>query len=123
MSGAGGRGNNSVSLQFKVGYRANDTVLEKASPLKQTGAAATSASQLQPDLEALQSGQPGIRNLQKLLLYSSEHPIPALGPNVDEDDVEDAKKIWDEDSLFERIFDGLMAFLSPDQVSFLLWTD
>jgi CLIP-associating protein 1/2 len=74
-------------------------------------------------MEALQSGQPGIRNLQKLLLYSSEHPIPALGPNVDEDDVEDAKKLWEEDRLFERIFDGLMAFLSPDQVSFLLWTD
>lgn len=92
-------------------------VLDKASPLKQSGAAASSSTQLQSDVEALESGQPGIRNLQKLVLFSSEHPVPTLGPNIDEDDVEDAKRIWEEDKLFERIFEGLMSFLEAEQVS------
>lgn len=113
MSGHGGLDNSSVSHHPRSELK---LVLEKASPLKQNGSA-SSTSQLHPDVEALESGQPGVRNLQKLLLFSSEHPIPPLGPNVDEDDVEDAKKVWMEDRLFERIFAALIAFLTPDQVS------
>jgi CLIP-associating protein 1/2 len=61
-----------------------------------------------------------MRNLQKLALFSSEHDVPL---NTVEDETEgdeleraDAMGVWKEDRLFDRIWDGLMGFLAPEQV-------
>jgi CLIP-associating protein 1/2 len=64
-----------------------------------------------------------MRNLQKLALFSSEHDVP-LASGLDEtegDELERAAaiKVWRDDRLFERIWDGLMRCLQPEQVSCL----
>ena len=64
-----------------------------------------------------------MRNLQKLALFSSEHDVPLMSGLDDETEGDDlererAIKVWKGDRLFERIWEGLMGFLGPDQVSF-----
>ena len=61
-------------------------------------------------------GNPEIRNLQKLALFATSHPI-SLPSEADEEDNQEERRIWDEGRLFDRIFDGLMTFLDPARVS------
>lgn len=96
-------------------------MLEKASPLKQIGGIG-GAKSIQADIDALESGSPTLRNLQKLVLFSGENRIPVEN-TADEDDVADATRIWEEERLFERVFEGLMRILTPKQVSALCCPD
>ncbi len=89
-------------------------MLEKATPLKASNW--TTSVSIAEDVEALVGGQPEIRNLQTLALFSTSHPI-ALLPEADEEDVAEERRIWEEGRLFERIFEGLMAFLDSVRVS------
>lgn len=58
------------------------------------------------------SGTPELRNLQKLTLFSTSHPV---SENEDE-----AKKVWTEGRLFGRILDGLLSYLRPERDAELL---
>jgi CLIP-associating protein 1/2 len=82
--------------------------LDKASPFK-TNLPAPAAA-IEADTTALQSGTPEMRNLQKLTLFSTSHPISAEGDEA----------IWTEGRLFARTFDGLVAFLRPEKEADLL---
>jgi hypothetical protein len=82
--------------------------LDKASPLRGT---ATASAAIDQDTKALQAGSPDMRNLQKLTLFATSHPITSG------EEEEDDKKIWDEARLFDRVLDGLLGFLQPDKVS------
>jgi len=77
--------------------------LDKASPFKTTSPAPASA--VEPDVAALQSGAPELRNLQKLTLFSTSHSV-----TTSEDEA-----IWTGGRLFARIFEGLVAFLKPER--------
>ena len=102
-------------------------VIEQTTPLKPTTSTVSSAISL--DVEALQGGSPEIRNLQKLSMFSSAHAIPLPAAHSadhgddDKDEIADEREIWDADRLFERIFEGLMAFLDPAKVSFTCLPD
>jgi CLIP-associating protein 1/2 len=87
-------------------------VLDKASPLRTNGP--SPASSIREDVEMLVSGQPELRNLQKLALFATSHPISSDG--IDDLDDEDDKRIWEEDKLFDRVFQGLADFLEPSRV-------
>jgi CLIP-associating protein 1/2 len=54
---------------------------------------------------ALQSGTPELRNLQKLTLFSTSHPLTA-----GEDD-----SVWTTGRLFARVFEGLVVYLRPER--------
>jgi CLIP-associating protein 1/2 len=82
--------------------------LDKASPFKTVFPAPASA--VEGDVVALQSGTPELRNLQKLTLFSTSHPI-----STDKDE-----SIWTEDRLFARIFEGLVGYLKPEREMDLL---
>jgi CLIP-associating protein 1/2 len=82
--------------------------LDKASPFKTNSPAPATA--IEADTTALQSGTPEMRNLQKLTLFSTSHPISAEGDEA----------IWTEGRLFARTFDGLVAFLRPEKEADLL---
>lgn len=79
--------------------------LDKASPFKTSAPAPASA--IEPDVASLETGSPELRNLQKLTLFSTSHPIS------DEDS--ESLSVWKSGRLFERIFNGLMSFLKPDR--------
>nr|XP_019007659.1 uncharacterized protein I206_07674 [Kwoniella pini CBS 10737]OCF46440.1 hypothetical protein I206_07674 [Kwoniella pini CBS 10737] len=87
-------------------------LMDKASPLKSN--TLTPSSAITDDIEALMNGSPTLRNLQKISLFSTSHPI-----NTDEAAIEDnnqrVSKIWEDDKVFERILAGLMSFIKPDQ--------
>lgn len=85
-------------------------LMDKASPLK--SASSNAASAILPDVQELESGLPSLRSLQKLALFVESHSLVG-----DEEDVEEAEKVWAESKLFDRVFDGLMDFLSPSKVS------
>jgi CLIP-associating protein 1/2 len=89
--------------------------MDKATPLRSNGP--TPASAIQDDIEALSSGRPDLRDLQKIALFSSSHPI-SVGESSEDVDGEDGS-IWEENRVFDRIFDGLTDFLQPDQVGYL----
>lgn len=89
-------------------------VLEKATPLELD--TPTVAKSIEEDMKALASGQAEIRNLQKLSLFSTSHPI-SLPVGADPKDIAEEKGVWEEDRLFARVFEGLMAFLDPTRVS------
>ncbi|OCF43209.1 hypothetical protein I317_02916 [Kwoniella heveanensis CBS 569] len=100
-------------------------LMEKASPLKPLTPAPSSAIVL--DVEAIESSEPTMRNLQKLALFSSSNPIPAQSyEDHDEDDdgdddaAERTREVWEEDKVFERVLAGLLRFLKPDQPQGLL---
>ncbi|WVQ97020.1 hypothetical protein IAU59_004130 [Kwoniella sp. CBS 9459] len=100
-------------------------LMEKASPLRPTTPAPSSA--IIPDVEALESSEPTMRNLQKLALFSSSHPIPAQSyedhaedDDGDDDEAERAREVWEEDKVFDRVLAGLLRFLRPDQSKELL---
>jgi CLIP-associating protein 1/2 len=82
--------------------------LDKASPFKTASPAPASA--VEPDVAALQSGTPELRNLQKLTLFSTSHPV-----TTSEDEA-----IWTGGRLFARIFEGLVAYLKPEVETDLL---
>jgi CLIP-associating protein 1/2 len=56
------------------------------------------------------SGTPELRNLQKLTLFSTSHPVSE----------DEAKKVWTEGRLFGRVFDGLLSYLRPERDAELL---
>lgn len=89
------------------GHVADNADLDKASPLR---ASATVAAAIEPDIRALGSGNPEMRNLQKLTLFSTSHPITSG------EEEEDDKRVWEEDRVFDRISDGLLSFLQPERV-------
>ncbi|WWD18182.1 hypothetical protein CI109_102631 [Kwoniella shandongensis] len=98
----------------RVFWRRREELLEKASPLKSSSP--TPASAIIADIEALESGEPQLRNLQKIALFSAAHPITS----VDEEEMEGEKKIWLEGNMFDRVVNGLWAILSPDKERLLL---
>lgn len=125
MSGAGGSDGSNVSRLIRKGTTLIAVVLDKATPLKSS--ASSISTSIAEDVEALVSGQPDIRNLQKLALFSTSHLIslPSAG---DDEDVNEDRRGWEDGRLFERVFDGLMAFLNPtkapdvlEQALVLLW--
>jgi CLIP-associating protein 1/2 len=63
-------------------------------------------------VEALVAGQPTLKNLQKITLFSSQSSIPLVPGGAEDATV----AVWEEGRLFDRIFDGLMAFLDPKKV-------
>ncbi|WWD05459.1 hypothetical protein V865_003536 [Kwoniella europaea PYCC6329] len=87
-------------------------LMDKASPLKSTTPAPSSA--ITEDIQGLLSGQPTLRNLQKLALFSTSHPVH------DTEDVEEEKKVWIDDKVFENILQGLLDFLKPNRNKGLL---
>lgn len=93
-------------------------VLEKASPLKSLAPSPSSA--ILPDIEALESGAPTLKNLQKIALFCNSHPVrPESIVEEDEEErgaFEGEKRVWE--GLFDRVMDGLIDFLRPDKVSF-----
>lgn len=93
-------------------------VLEKASPLKSLTPSPSSA--ILPDIEALESGAPTLKNLQKIALFCNSHPVrPESIVEEDEEErgaFEEEKRVWE--GLFDRVMDGLIDFLRPDKVSF-----
>ncbi|WVQ85520.1 hypothetical protein IAT38_007685 [Cryptococcus sp. DSM 104549] len=93
-------------------------LMDKASPLKPTTPSPSSA--IIPDLEALASGQPDIRNLQKLALFSSSHPVLPTIEGEEDESADAARRTWAEDGLFERLMDELLAFLRPEKEKELL---
>ncbi|ODO07599.1 hypothetical protein L198_01180 [Cryptococcus wingfieldii CBS 7118] len=99
-------------------------LMDKASPLKPT--TPSPASAIVPDLESLSSGNIELRNLQKLALFSSSHPVRA-DPEEEEDLSESERdvitserKLWEDDSLFERLLDSLLMYLRPEKDKELL---
>ena len=78
---------------------------------------ATAAS-IASDVESLTSGHAEVQNLQSIALFSTSHPI-ALPADADEEDISEAKRVWENDRLFERVFEGLMAFLDTGKVSLI----
>ncbi|WVQ71295.1 hypothetical protein IAR50_000822 [Cryptococcus sp. DSM 104548] len=99
-------------------------LMDKASPLKPT--APSPASAIAPDLQSLSSGNIELRNLQKLALFSSSHPVRA-DPEEDEDllglerdAITAERKIWEDEALFERLLDSLLMFLRPEKNKELL---
>lgn len=77
--------------------------MDKASPFKTASPAPASA--VEPDVAALQSGSPELRNLQKLTLFSTSHPV-----TTSEDET-----VWTEGRLFARTFEALVSYLHPDR--------
>ena len=84
-------------------------LMDKASPLK--SASPDPASAILPDVQELEGGIPSLRSLQKLSLFAESHSLVG-----EEEDVEEAEKVWERSGVFDRIFDGLMDFLSPTKV-------
>jgi CLIP-associating protein 1/2 len=82
--------------------------LDKASPFKTASHAPAFA--VEPDVSALQGGTPELRNLQKLTLFSTSHPV-----TTSEDEA-----IWTGGRLFARVFEGLVAYLRPERETDLL---
>lgn len=82
--------------------------LDKASPFKTASPAPASA--VEPDVAALQAGTPELRNLQKLTLFSTSHPVT----------ISEEEAIWTAGRLFSRVFDGLVGYLRPERDSELL---
>ncbi|WVR05607.1 hypothetical protein IAU60_002628 [Kwoniella sp. DSM 27419] len=82
-------------------------LLDKASPLRPS--ASSPSSSISNDIEALEGGEPQLRNLQKLALYSTSHPVTSDG---------DAQA-W-QDGLSDRLLKGLLGFLQPEQDKTLL---
>jgi CLIP-associating protein 1/2 len=90
--------------------------MEQATPLKSAGP--SPASTIDDDVSALLAGQPEMRNLQKLALFSTSHPIE-IPEDADEEDIADARKVWEDNRLFVRIFEGLVAYLDASKVKVL----
>lgn len=95
-------------------------VLEKASPLNPLTPSPSSA--ILSDIEALELGAPTFRNLQKIALFCSSHPVRPQ-PVVEEGEeerraFEEEKSVWT--GLFDRVMDGVIDLLRPDKVSFIL---
>lgn len=93
-------------------------VLEKASPLKPVTPSPSFA--ILPDIEALELGAPTLKNLQKIALFCSSHPVrPEPTAEQDEEEkraFEEEKRVWT--GLFDRVMNGVVDFLRPDKVSF-----
>ncbi|WWC96688.1 hypothetical protein V866_003560 [Kwoniella sp. B9012] len=87
-------------------------LMDKASPLKST--TPTPSSAITEDIQGLISGQPTLRNLQKLALFSTSHPVHNT------EDVEAEKKVWIDDKVFENILQGLQEFFKPNENKGLL---
>lgn len=105
---------------FVTNNKLIEPVLEKASPLRPTSPSPASA--ISADLDALTSGNVEMRTLQKLALFSSEHDVPLSTGESDETEGDDmereaAMRVWKENRLFDRLWEGLMQFLQPDRVS------
>ncbi|KAK8865635.1 hypothetical protein IAR55_000780 [Kwoniella newhampshirensis] len=104
-------------------------LMNKATPLKSSAAGPSSV--IIPDLEALETGQPELRNFQKLALFSASHPVRVVddpGAELDEAEIQNKKKIWLHSDLSGRLLNGLWAFLTPnkervilEQALVLLW--
>ncbi|KJE04556.1 protein STU1 [Cryptococcus gattii NT-10] len=95
-------------------------LLEKASPLKPLTPSPSSA--ILPDIEALELGAPTFRNLQKIALFCSSHPVRPQ-PVVEEGEeerraFEEEKSVWT--GLFDRVMDGVIDLLRPDKDKELL---
>jgi CLIP-associating protein 1/2 len=88
--------------------------MEQATPLKSAGPSPASA--IDDDVSALLAGQPELRNLQKLALFSTSHPIE-IPEDADEEDIAEARQVWEDNRLFVRIFEGLVAYLDASKVS------
>ncbi|KAK4684711.1 hypothetical protein P7C73_g5453, partial [Tremellales sp. Uapishka_1] len=108
-------------------WTARQKLLDKATSLKPSIPANSGSSVIQADVEALRSGQPDLRNLQKLALFSSSHHI-SLPEEGDDDDIVEERRVWQDGKLFEKIFDALMSYLDPsrpakelEQALVLLW--
>ncbi|WWC88149.1 uncharacterized protein L201_003054 [Kwoniella dendrophila CBS 6074] len=93
-------------------------LMDKASPLKSTTPSTSSA--VTEDIRALSSGQPSLRNLQKIALFSTSHPVHNEDGLDGESSAEEEKKVWSNDGTFEKILQGLLRFLEPDQNKELL---
>ncbi|ORY28597.1 clasp N terminal-domain-containing protein [Naematelia encephala] len=93
----------------RVWWARQARIREAATPLK--SAVNGSVSSVLDDVEALEAGQPSVHNLQKLLLFSSSHPVSSAVDDHEDDAVD--RRIWEESRLFERIFDGLMGYFVP----------
>lgn len=53
------------------------------------------------------------------MLFSQAHDIALENSHddeVDREDIAEQKLVWEEQRLFDRVFDGLMAFLDPKRV-------
>lgn len=94
-------------------------LLDKASPLRGhngrsngNGDSASPYLSIRWDVEAIESGSIKMRNLQKLALFSEEYPIKG-----DDEETRHSTRIWTEERLFERLFEGLIEFLDPHNVS------
>jgi CLIP-associating protein 1/2 len=93
-------------------------VIEQASPLKsETGNAAPC---VQEDVTGLLSNTPTLKNLQKLTLFSTNNALPLDMEDADRNEIVQRRAMWEEDALFDRMFDGLMVFLDPKQPAGLL---
>ncbi|WOO85720.1 Protein STU1 [Vanrija pseudolonga] len=78
---------------------------------------------IEEDVGALTSGSPTLGNLQRLVLFSQAHDIAlenSLDDEVDREDIAEQKLVWEEQRLFDRVFDGLMAFLDPKRATNIL---
>lgn len=94
-------------------------LLDKASPLRGhngrlngNGDSASPYLSIRGDVEAIESGSIEMRNLQKLALFSEEYPMKG-----DDEEIRHSTRIWTEERLFERLFEGLIEFLDPHNVS------
>ena len=56
-----------------------------------------------------------MRNLQKIVLFSQENPISSEEQATD-DEIAAQRQMWEDEGLFDRMFDGLTAFLDPSNV-------
>ncbi|KIR43244.1 protein STU1 [Cryptococcus deuterogattii 99/473] len=95
-------------------------LLEKASPLKSLTPSPSSA--ILPDIEALELGAPTFKNLQKIALFCSSHPVRPQ-PVVEESEeerraFEEEKSVWT--GMFDRVMDGVIDLLRPDKDKELL---
>ncbi|KAL1405184.1 suppressor of tub2 mutation [Vanrija albida] len=78
---------------------------------------------IEADLTALASGSPALENLQRLVQFSQAHPITledVHDDDVDREEIAEQKLVWEEQRLFDRVFDGLIAFLDPKRPTAIL---
>ncbi|WVO13086.1 hypothetical protein L204_100696 [Cryptococcus depauperatus] len=96
-------------------------LLDRASPFKSPAPLPISA--IQADWNGLSSGSPTLRNLQKLALFSSSHPIRQQPEESQEDDWREwneERTFWENEGLAEKFLDDLLTFLRPEKDKELL---
>lgn len=89
--------------------------MDQASPARQPTGQTPSDEGIEADVQALANGRATTRTLQRITLFSTNHPIAESDSNG-ESASDGHRQLWEKDQLFERIFDGLMDFLQPSQV-------